>query len=564
MDTTEAQVLELAAIKLLDDQPEEALTLYRELSCPHPGLQLNIALCHQMQKDYESAIEIYERLRARYPDYVRAYLGLANCHRYMGNTTEAVLVLELARTANPEYPQTYYLLSAMYMMANEVELAVKMCLNGLLTSAEMAARDTSNFAQCYYENFNESVYTMRQGAATLLDFLYTEYLDSKALLALHTAFDIATPDVVLPTPENRTLKIGFMSENFRHNATTGFVWPLLEPFHDAETYFYQLGSCDDVTFKMQEEAHVFKICCDMELPELVNSVRNDQLDVLISLDGHTGTCATLTVMADRLAPVQMDYLGYPCTVCRKSIDYKIVDDQTDPLDTEEEYAEQLLRMPAPFLCWVPILPSGRPARHPIRTHQVGKRILAPHNFKKISHKTVQLMTRVLTADEECQIFFKSSLHANPGDVQMFFDRHFKPFTKRIKILEYVEDMQENLDRMSSYDLVLDTFPYSGTTTTVECLFCGLPVVTLCGDSHRSRVSSSLLEAIGHSELIARTEDEYVDIAVELLSQPAQLMKLQYDVQQDLCKSPLMDVDDFRERFFKSVHCASRLSSSVAL
>lgn len=564
MDTTECELLELANSKLLDEQLTEALQLYYEIDSPHPGIKLNIALVLQMQLDFETAAMLYQELIQRYPDYVRAYLGLANCQRYMGNTTEAMALLELARTANPDFPQTYYLLSALYMMGNEVETAVKMCINGLMKSTQLSAVETRNFAQCYYENFNDSVYTMRQGAATLLDCLYTEYLDTQGLYYLHQAYDIVMPHVDLPVPDSQCYRVGFMSENFRHNATTGFVWPLLTPYDDVETYFYHLGTCDEVTSKMQSWCRNFKTCSHMDISDLVNVVRSDRLHVLISLDGHTGTGTTLTVMADRMAPIQMDYLGYPSTVCRASIDYKIVDDRTDPVDSKEVYAEKLLRLPAPFVCWLPVLPSGRFAALPRRTHNVGKRILAPHNFKKISNKTVDMMTRVLEADSECQIFFKSSLHAHPKDLQAFFDRHFKPAViERVHILDYIEDMQDNLHQMATYDLVLDTYPYTGTTTTIECLFCGLPVVTLCGDAHRSRVSSTLLQAIGHPELVAHTQDKYVDIAVELLGQPASLMKLQSDVQSDLCNSPLMDVDGFRDRFFKGVQCAARLSSPAA-
>lgn len=554
-------------MRLLEKDPVAAKRFYGEMMVVHPGIQHNLGMCFQLEHDYENALHIFKALCDKQPDYVRPYLGAANCHRHMGNLDEAICVLETAKSVDRAFPQTYFLLSALYVMANEMDLAAKASVTGLVKSALAEAQETENFAQCYYENFNGSVYTKRAGSATLLDYLYTECFDSETLCQLHKAYDVNSQSSFIgQKPAGDCIRVGFMSENLAYNATTGFTWALLGHPPGFQTYFYHTGVIeDDVTRAIAARADYFRDCSKNSVASVMDVVQKDELHVLISLDGHTGTGATLTIMASKLAPIQMDYLGYPATTGRASIDYKIADEETNPPDSDEAYAEEVLVMPAPFLCWAPVLPNARLARVPIhRPATEGKlRILAPHNFKKLSMTTVELYKGVLAANPDVELHLKSSLHAVPTAVQTFFDRRFEEYKSRVHLVEYVDDTQDNLDYMATFDLVLDTFPYNGTTTTVECLFCGLPVITLAGTTHRSRVSASILKAVGHPELVAHTRDEYVQKATALLRDRVALHRLHTTLSNDLQSSPLMDAPEFQARFFdavKSVCGTSNLSS----
>jgi predicted O-linked N-acetylglucosamine transferase (SPINDLY family) len=104
----------------------------------------------------------------------------------------------------------------------------------------------------------------------------------------------------------------------------------------------------------------------------------------------------------------------------------------------------------------------------------------------------------------------------------------------------------NLEMLSSVDIALDTFPYNGQTTTCECLWMGVPVVTLAGNYHVARVGSSLLNQVGLPELVARNSDEYIQIACELASARSRLSELRTGLRDRLRASPLMDGRSVRD------------------
>jgi predicted O-linked N-acetylglucosamine transferase (SPINDLY family) len=111
---------------------------------------------------------------------------------------------------------------------------------------------------------------------------------------------------------------------------------------------------------------------------------------------------------------------------------------------------------------------------------------------------------------------------------------------RVDLLERKAETKDHLALYHGIDLALDSFPYNGTTTTCEALWMGVPVVALLGDRHVSRVSASLLTAVGHPEWIAKTEDDYVRIATQLVSDPTQLKALRASLRTEMKQSILLD------------------------
>ena len=550
---------------LLHEQPQEARALYTSLDksmTNHPGVQNNIALSWQLQQDYETAIECYVHIVKQFPDYVRARMNLANCKRYLGEFEEAIMLLEFCK-AQGGMPQIYFLLSALYVMSNEMEVAVESMVKGLMVTMQTEAVDTSNYVQCYYENFNDSQYIMRNGSATLLDCLYTERMTPSDVLVLHQAFDPSSVvQKSLSQRQHDQLRVGLVSEHLKYGAMAGFIMPLLRNTpRDVTVICYHLSpQTDAVTQMMAEKVLLFRHMFpgsarpfDIEAARL--TILQDGLDILISLDGHTGNSLALHLMSSRLARVQIDYLGYPATTGHSNIDWKLVDANVNPCDSMELYSEKLLRMDAPFLCWQPLTPNAeglRPASS-VYLPREEKRLLAPHNFKKLSATTISMYKQILQRCPTARVYFKSSLHNDPKSLEPFFRRRFGDLFPRVMMLDYIDDLNDNINTMHTFDLALDAFPYNGTTTTVECTYSGLPMLTLSGDTHRSRVSGCILEAVGHPELIARSEAEFVNKACALLEGGDTLRNLHDCLHKDLMTSSLTDVTGFAKRFYQSLN-----------
>ena len=107
---------------------------------------------------------------------------------------------------------------------------------------------------------------------------------------------------------------------------------------------------------------------------------------------------------------------------------------------------------------------------------------------------------------------------------------------------------DHLTVYNEIDIALDSFPYNGTTTTCDAMMMGVPVITLTGNAHRHRVGDSLLNAVGLSDLVAKTEDEYVDIARRLAADPHRLVDLRKTLRQKLLASSLCDGNDLTRHF----------------
>ena len=116
--------------------------------------------------------------------------------------------------------------------------------------------------------------------------------------------------------------------------------------------------------------------------------------------------------------------------------------------------------------------------------------------------------------------------------------------ERIELVEWVVGIMEHLELFNSMDIALDTYPYNGTTTTCEALFMGAPVISMAGRVHLSRVGASILEQAGFSELVATTESEYIEKAVELATDIDRLARYRASLRETLLQSSLMDTEGF--------------------
>jgi protein O-GlcNAc transferase len=139
-----------------------------------------------------------------------------------------------------------------------------------------------------------------------------------------------------------------------------------------------------------------------------------------------------------------------------------------------------------------------------------------------------------------------------GRIIEFFDSRGVP-ADRLDIRGSQPDFRSHLETYNQVDIALDSFPYHGTTTTCESLWMGVPVVTLAGTTHVSRVGVSLLNNVGLPELIAQTPQEYVEIAVNLAKDLPRLAELRRILRSRMQASPLMDAP----RFARDIEAAYR-------
>lgn len=545
---------------LLDGQPKSARQLFAQAIEEHdlaiPPVLHNAALCLEVQQQYEEAIAEYETIERDFPGYIRSTISRANCLRHLHQHAANLEALRSAAAADPHWPQTQFLLSAALLRLNRVDEACKAALGGFTNAAMFMARDTNHYVQAYYDPMSDSTYTCRKGSATLLDFLYSEKVPEATIFSLHQAVGESLQQAAPAklhcrrVPPGSLPRIGYVSEYFFDSSVMA-VWLPLSQHHTSRVRVtcYYLGKRKDAVTEQLEATYGadFK---QMNSPEAaVHAMQRDGLDILVCLDGHTGSQLALQAAAARVAPVQIDYAGYPATTGVPEIDYKLVDGVTDPPGEHLFYSERLLRMPECFLCWQP--PAPRPTGpKPTPARAGGCRLLSANNWKKCSPQFLQLADEILACLPHATLHFKTSLH---DQAELLFDTFIKHnfsagAADRVHFLPYEDDKTEHLCVTHGFDLALDPVAYNGTITTLECLWCSVPVVALRGTTHRTRVSASLLQAAGLEELVAETRVDYVRKAVSLAINRERLAKYHDTVADKLQQSPLMDYARFAQQY----------------
>ncbi len=226
-----------------------------------------------------------------------------------------------------------------------------------------------------------------------------------------------------------------------------------------------------------------------------------------------------------------------------AIDYRLTDALADPPgSTDHLNVEKLWRLPACAWCYEP--PEDAPDVHP---RENGRITFGSFNaFSKINSRLVAIWAELLKRAPKSRLLLKSAGAGEASARQRLtgeFAKHGIP-AERIEMLGRIADPRRHLELYQRVDLALDTYPYHGTTTTCEALWMGVPVVSLAGQTHVSRVGVSLLSNVGLPELIAQSADEYVSIAAGLANNLPRLTELRRALRSRMRSSPLMDAPRF--------------------
>lgn len=388
-------------------------------------------------------------------------------------------------------------------------------------------------------------------SGALLYHHYAEHPDSRALFEIHRRYarmvaEKSPPRRVEPYPHSRDperrLRIGYVSRNFSRHSVGYFIEPVIAR-HDRSQYsvhcYYTHPDSDETTHRIAQNAEVWRHVAAGSDDALAAMIEQDGIDILIDLGGHT-EFNRLGVFARRPAPVQVTWLGYPDTTGLPSIDYRITDAAADPApEADQRHTERLLRLAPCFLCYQP--PPDSPAIADRGTQ--GCIVFGCFNtLYKVNRGTIEIWARILHAMPESRLVLKSASleHAQTASRLLdCFDQHGIA-RSRIELRPWATERADHLTVYNGIDIALDTFPYNGTTTTCEALWMGVPVVSLAGDLHMSRVGATLLPAAGLPDLVAASADDYVRVAVNLAHDTARRRAMRGHMRAKLAASPLLD------------------------
>lgn len=346
---------------------------------------------------------------------------------------------------------------------------------------------------------------------------------------------------------DRRLRVGYVSGDFREHPVARFVLPLFRE-HDRRQVeacaYSDAATPDAVTALLREHADRWRDTAGLADAELADTLRADGIDVLVDLAAHSGH-NRLLVFARKPVPVQITYLAYCSTTGVDAIDYRVTDRYLDPPAAPAAYTETSLRLPHCYWCYArPPLPRGR---LPTTARVAGPPTFGClNNFAKVSDLTLDLWVRVLARVPEARLLVYARAAAQRERVRRALRAASIP-ESRAAFVGY-QSLAQYLATYGEIDVALDPHPFGGGTTTCDALWMGVPVISLVGHTAVSRAGSTLLSNAGLEHLVARSADEYVELAAATIRDGAGLAALRRELRARLESSPIMDAPAFARDF----------------
>ncbi|RXH76344.1 hypothetical protein DVH24_019232 [Malus domestica] len=485
------------------------------------------------------------------PNFSQSLNNLGVVYTVQGKMDAAANMIDKAIVANPTYAEAYNNLGVLYRDAGNITLAI-----GAYEECLKIDPDSRNAGQFF--SLGNVFNALGLLANRLLAMNYINEGHDDKLFVAHRdwgrRFIRLYPQYTSwdnPKDPERPLIIGYVSPDyFTHSVSYFIEAPLAH--HEYTKYkvvvYSAVVKADAKTIRFREKVlkkgGIWRDIYGIDEKKVASIIREDKVDILVELTGHTAN-NKLGTMACRPSPVQVTWIGYPNTTGLPAIDYRITDSLADPPDSKQTHVEDLVRLPDCFLCYTPSPEAGPVMPTPALSNGFVT-FGSFNNLAKITPKVLQVWARILSAIPNSRLVVK----CKPFSCDSVRERFLSTLEQlgleplRVDLLPLILLNYDHMQAYSLMDISLDTFPYAGTTTTCESLYMGVPCVTMAGSVHAHNVGVSILSKVGLGNLIAKNEDEYVQLAVQLASDVTALSNLRMGLRDLMARSPVCDGPKF--------------------
>ncbi len=396
-------------------------------------------------------------------------------------------------------------------------LGSALCELGCASEAVVCFRRALDARPSYHQAFSNLLFAQN----------YLPEKDRAVLFAEHRRFDqqycrplskCQAPHTNVPNPARR-LRIGYVSGDFREHPVSYFLEPVFarRSPHQFELFCYSNQSaCDVMTARLRSLTDHWRHVANFSDEELCATIRDDAIDILVDLSGHTAR-NRLLVFARKPAPIQVTMIGYMQTTGLDAMDYRITDRTLDPIGETEAYnTEKLIRLPSGAATFLP--PTSCPPVNELPALSNGYVTFGSfNNLAKVTPHVLEAWAALLQAIPTARLLaIGRTGSALPADLEAL---GIDP--ARIELLDR-QPLSDYVALHHRVDFLLDTFPYNGGTTNLIAAWMGVPFVTLAGSAANRRTGAGILNALSLSELVAEDVNSYVQRAIAAVSDFARL------------------------------------------
>jgi protein O-GlcNAc transferase len=361
-----------------------------------------------------------------------------------------------------------------------------------------------------------------------------------------SALGVGRGKPILTTPVgDEVLRVGLVSGDLRAHPVGYFLRQVLPRIRNygIEIFVYSTRECSDaLSEELRAVSHVWRDIESFDDEAAARLVQSDDVAVLLDLAGHTAH-GRLGVFRYRAAPIQASWLGYSATTGLPEMDF-FLGDRTTNFGAAPWFSEMLVALPESYLCFSP--PDDAPSVEISPVIQNGFITFGClSNLAKLHRDVVGAWGLVLSAAPTSKLLLKAPQLDDQAEVvrtlQRFADVGVSP--NRL-VLEGRSDRAKYLTTYGKVDIVLDTFPFPGGTTTFEAFWMGVPVVTLRGERFLEKAGASFAGAMGLQDWIADDPTHYVEIALRKAKDADGLAALRPNLRTRALCSPLFDAENF--------------------
>jgi protein O-GlcNAc transferase len=361
--------------------------------------------------------------------------------------------------------------------------------------------------------------------------------------------------------EDRQLKIAILSSDLFNHPVCKILVAMLpflkQPEFDVIVY-NDSPRRDQWTDRLSAAASTVVPVARWPDEQLEKEIEENQFDIILEVNGHSGVKNRLEMLAKRVAPIQISFLGYPATTGVSGIDFKITDEFADPPGVSDSfYSEKLIRIPAGIFGYASDVPLPKVTQSPV--HKNGFVTFGCFNNPvKASPALIATWAAILRLVPDSQLLLKYGQLYQGAIGEVWKDHWFHRFgllgisAHRLVFKGPDESLADHLRGIAMVDIALDTFPYQGTMTTIDTFSASVPVVSLAGDSYCQRASSAISYRLGLDQFVADSPQRYVETAVHLAESPKALNGIRRMIRKRLLASTLFQPNAYMVEFSKAI------------
>ena len=528
---------------------ESSMYYYKKAILINPDFYItynNIGLLHREIGDYDIALNYYKKAIKLNNNYAEAYCNQGVTFYRKGNLTKAINSFKKGISLNPKFEELYLnygiLLEELgqfdeaikiYDLAFEINKNIDIFIMRVIAQRYICDWSTFEKDYCYVKN-NENL--IKSVQPRNIQFLFDNPSLTLKVSKKYFIDKFLRKEENIKYKEKSKIKIGYFSADFYNHPVTLLISQILKEHNRNifEIYAYSFGVRleDKYTEEIKNNVDHFKDLKDLNDIQAVELVRKDGIDIAIDLMGYTEYCRT-SIFSMRIAPIQINYLGFSGSMASNCMDYIIADKTLIPKQDRNFYTEKIIYLNQSAICCNDSMrKEGKYfKRSDFNLPENDFLFACFNNNYKITPKEFNIWMRLLKIVKNSRILLKIS--NKNAKLNLIKEAKLREIDSDRLIFTDHLTLEKHLERHTKIDLFLDTFNYNAGSTAVFSLLSGVPILTKYGRSYQSRMSSSLLEHLGLKELITKDEQEYENKALLLATNPERLKSIKHKLRDAL-------------------------------